>query len=123
MKPWQDRCADIIEFLEQQFPETQYRITFRKDKTQGWVFIVESVRRDKGSHDGAAVSWFMETGDDLEKLPETMMVKAREKVIEWAEAGMADVRKKYEELEKARNELDKRLNAKKNLDNCTKEVS
>lgn len=123
MKTWQERCQDVIEFLESYFPEVQYRITFRKDKVQGWIFIVESVRNDKGPHQFAATDWIQVNSDDVEQLPDKMLVKARERIMEWQKDGLNKVREQAQELEKARNELEKRLNANAILAKLEKAVT
>ena len=110
MMTWQDKCVAVIDYLESHFPEVQYRIVFRKEKEQ-WIFIVESVRNDKGIHTGTAISWLQVTDADIERLPLLMLEKAKARVLEWQKDGLDRVRKQAVELEKTRNELDKRLAA------------
>ena len=105
---WQDKCVAVIDYLESYFPEVQYRIVFRKVKDQ-WSYIVESVRNDKGIHTGAAIEWLQVTDTDIERLPVLMLEKAQVRIIEWQKEGLEQVRKQAQELEKVRNELDKRL--------------
>jgi len=107
---WQDKCVAVIDYLESHFPEVQYRIVFRKVK-DGWSYIVESVRNDKGVHTGTAVTWLQVTDADIERLPLMMLEKCKQRVLEWQKEGLDVVRKQAEELEKARNELDKRLSS------------
>jgi len=107
---WQEQCAEIISFLEGIFPETTYRIVFKKQK-DNWAFHVESVRSDGGSHHGAAVSWISVDSEKVEALPSLLLLKAQKRVNEWQQEGLEVVRKQALELEKAKNELDKRLNA------------
>ena len=117
---WQEQCADIIKFLEGIFPETTYRIVFKKQK-DNWAFNVESVRKDGGSHHGAAISWISVDGDKVEALPSLLLLKAQKRVNEWQIEGLEEVRKQAANLEKAKNELDKRLNS--NIESLVKRVN
>jgi len=108
MRSWQDRCADIIDFLEGHFKDVKYRIYFaRRDKD--WSFTVESVRSDGGSHTGTAVNWLFVAGSDIDSLPDQMLLKAHDAVLKWQQEGFEQVKKQLEHWQKARAELDKRL--------------
>ena len=119
---WQDKCVAVIDYLQSHFPDVEYRIVFRKSKDQ-WIYIVESVRNDKGIHTGSAVTWLQVTDADIEQLPIKMLEKCQQRVLEWQKEGLDKVRQQAEELEKARNELDKRLASNKLLAELEKKVS
>jgi hypothetical protein len=125
MKSWQEQCAEIISFLEDIFKETKYRIVFRKyetdQKEDEWLFFVESIRGDGGRHDGTAITWVSVGGKNIEELPGLLLLKAQQRVNEWQQEGLKEVEKKALELEKAKNELDKRLNTK--MDSLAKRVN
>lgn len=123
MKSWQEQCAEVIEYLEDHFPEVQYKINFRKDPKYGWSFIVESERKDGGPYHGTKLNlnWIQVVADNVESLPQKMLDKARERIMEWQKEGLDKVRLQAEELEKAKNELQKRFNANNILDKLAKE--
>ena len=108
MRSWQEKCADIIDFLEGQFKEVKYRIYFGRRDNE-WSFTVESVRSDGGPHSGSAVNWLFIAGKDVESLPDQMLAKAYDAVLNWQKEGFAQVQKSLENWQKARAELDKRL--------------
>lgn len=123
MKSWQEQCADIIDLLEECFPEIKYRIIFYREyinklKTNNWKFVVESVRNDKGNYQGETKIFYLEVaGENIETLPELLLDKARLKVIEWQKEGLEKVNRQMEELEKAKKEVEKRLEINKYLYN------
>lgn len=119
---WQDKCVAVIEYLESHFPDVQYRIVFRKVK-DGWSYIVESVRNDKGIHTGTAVTWLQVIDADIEKLPLLMLEKCQQRVLEWQKEGLNKVQEQAKALEEARNELDKRLASNKLLAELEKKVN
>lgn len=108
MRSWQDRAADVINFLESYFKDIKYRMYFGR-KDDEWACIVEKVRSDGGSHDGTASFWLHVSGHDVDKLPDEMLKKAEDAVLAWQKEGFAQVQKQLEHWQHARAELDKRL--------------
>jgi len=119
LKSWQEQCADIIEFLETYITETEYRITMRRTRVADrkmWRLVVESMRADHGTHHGTVSTWLTVDGDDLERLPEKLMDKARQRILDYQQDQLTVVTRLAGELQKARDELDKRLDAAANLE-------
>lgn len=124
-KSWQEQCADIVEFLETYIPDTEYRIIMRRTRIverKIWRLIVESVRADHGPHHGTPSTWMQVEGDDLERLPEKLMDKARQRIYDFQKEQLDIVQRLAGDLQRAREELDKRLNASSNLEKLQQAV-
>lgn len=117
---WQEQCAEVINFMEGLFKDVKYRIVFRKANDE-WSFIVESIRNDGGKHHGDAINWVSVSGKCVETLPELLLLKAQKEVNEWQALGLKEVQKHAVELEKAKIELDRRLNI--HLESLTKKIN
>lgn len=108
---WQDRCVAIMDFLKTFNPEVDYNITFKKHKDE-WQFSLNVLRNDKGQHSGSPLWYVSVTSKDVEVLPDLLLDKVKQKLIEWQQDGMNKVIEQQKELQKAREELDKRMNVK-----------
>lgn len=121
MQSWQDKCADIIDFLESHFKEVKYKIYFGR-KNDEWTFWVEKVRSDGGTHDGSAVIWLFVAGKDIDELPDKMLAKAEDAVLTWQKEGFEQVKKQLENWQKTRAELDKRLHVNEEFEKLNQKV-
>lgn len=115
MRSWQDQCADIIDFLEHYIKDTKFKISFGRRKDE-WTFWVEKIRSDGGPHDGTGVSWLYVSSDNVDNLPEKMRTKAEDALLKWQQECFDLVADKFEQWQKARSELDKRLDATKDFE-------
>ena len=131
MKSWQDRMADIIEFLGKHFPEVHYRACFDRSNVKigdttkpQWRCYVESVRRDGGPHDNTVLAPFyiQVQADEVEQLPALMLEKAAEVVLKWQEDGLVEIRQKAKELEEARNKFNTRIGVGETLQKLKEQV-
>lgn len=121
MLPWQKRCENVIDFLEHQFPEVVYRLIFNRLKmSEGkrhWQLIVEQVRADRGDHHGHGVDWLAVSDEDFDALPEKLLDRAKQRVLEYQKEALADLQKKAKELRDAEEELQKRIGLVSQLEN------